>query len=126
VRIKLDENVPLRLAAMLEGRGQEVDTVQQEGLTGRPDAQIAAAARAAGRMVVTVDRGFPAFADRAREHPGVIVFKLPDQDAPHVEVALAQLLSRYALDELVGCTVVVTPARIRIRRPEDFEKVTHD
>jgi hypothetical protein len=77
VKIKLDENVPLRLAAMLEGHGHHVDTVQQEGLTGRPDPDIAAAASAAGRMVVTVDRGFPAFAGRDAEHSGVIVSSSP-------------------------------------------------
>jgi uncharacterized protein DUF5615 len=50
VRIKLDENVPLRLATTLEERGHQVDTVQQEGLTGHPDPDVAAAASAVGRI----------------------------------------------------------------------------
>ena len=55
-------------------------------------------------MVVTVDRGFPAFAGREAGHPGVIVFKLADQNAARVEAAMAQLpaATRWMT---VGCTV---------------------
>jgi hypothetical protein len=39
VKIKLDENVPFELVAELRGGGHDVDTVADEGLTGRPVSQ---------------------------------------------------------------------------------------
>jgi predicted nuclease of predicted toxin-antitoxin system len=41
MRIKLDENLPLRLAPLLQQRGYDVDTVPEEQLTGQPDTEIA-------------------------------------------------------------------------------------
>jgi Domain of unknown function (DUF5615) len=37
VRFKLDEDTPLRLAALLRERGHDADTVQDENLTGASD-----------------------------------------------------------------------------------------
>lgn len=119
MKVKLDENLPLCLVELLAGRGHEVDTVVQEGLAGRTDRQVAEAARREGRMIVTADRGFPALAAHPEGHPGVIVLKLADQSVPRVEAALLGLLDAHPLQELVGSTVIVMAARIRIRRPEE-------
>jgi len=40
MKIKLDENLPSRLVAALGQLGHDADTVAQERLTGRPDADI--------------------------------------------------------------------------------------
>jgi hypothetical protein len=37
MKVKLDENIPVRLADELLPLGHDVDTVASEGLTGRPD-----------------------------------------------------------------------------------------
>jgi predicted nuclease of predicted toxin-antitoxin system len=117
VKIKLDENMPRRVEALLRVRGHDVDTVHDEGRAGQLDAEVALAATHAGRMLVTLDRGFPAPATLPRDHPGVIVLKLRDQSAPAVEAALAHLLDHHDLEELRTCIVIVAPGRIRIRRP---------
>jgi predicted nuclease of predicted toxin-antitoxin system len=117
VKIKLDENMPRRAEALLRARGHDVDTVHDEGRAGQPDAEIAQAATHAERMLMTLDRGFPAPATLPREHPGVIVLKLRDQSAPSAEAALAHLLDLQDLEELRGRIVIVAPGRIRIRRP---------
>jgi len=44
VKVKLDENLPARLVWLLAELGHDADTVPQEGLAGRPDADIWAAA----------------------------------------------------------------------------------
>ena len=117
MKLKLDENMPRRVETLLQARGHDVDTVHEERRAGQPDAEIAQAATHAGRMLMTLDRGFPAPATLPRDHPGVIVLKLRDQNAPAVEVALAHLLDHHDLEELQGCVVIVAPGRIRIRRP---------
>jgi len=40
VKLKLDENLPARLARILTQLGHETDTVPQEGLAGRKDDEI--------------------------------------------------------------------------------------
>ena len=57
MKIKLDENIPVDLAATL-GESNDVDTVQSEGLQGRDDRTIWAAAQAEGRFLVTQDLDF--------------------------------------------------------------------
>ena len=57
VKFKLDENLPVSSAAILTGAGHDVDTVTQEGLIGAPDQDVVAAATAAGRILISLDRG---------------------------------------------------------------------
>ena len=40
MKIKLDENLPIRAAQRLRGLGHDVDTVLEEGLGGRSDGTI--------------------------------------------------------------------------------------
>jgi predicted nuclease of predicted toxin-antitoxin system len=59
VKIKLDENLPDRLVAVLTGLGHKVDTVRTEQLTGRADPDVWSAAQAAQRFLITQDLDFP-------------------------------------------------------------------
>ena len=58
MKIKLDENLPLRLAARLEALGHDVLTVRDQGLLGADDTRIWEAAQLEGRFLVTQDLGF--------------------------------------------------------------------
>jgi predicted nuclease of predicted toxin-antitoxin system len=40
MRVKLDENLPAALAKMLTKFGHDVDTVEEEDLSGHPDATV--------------------------------------------------------------------------------------
>jgi len=55
MRIKLDENMPRRLVEPLTGLGHDVDTVEEEGLTGAEDPVVWAAAQRERRFVVAQD-----------------------------------------------------------------------
>jgi predicted nuclease of predicted toxin-antitoxin system len=55
VRIKLDENLPDRLVAVLTTLGHDVDTVHGEQLTGRADPDVWSAAQSAWRFLITQD-----------------------------------------------------------------------
>jgi len=50
MRIKLDENIPHRLVAVLSGFGHDIDTVDGEGLKGQDDSPVFAAAQSACRF----------------------------------------------------------------------------
>jgi len=50
MRIKLDENLPLHLAGTLAMLGHDVHTVYDEGLKGKPDAEVWTAAQKHERL----------------------------------------------------------------------------
>ncbi len=118
MKLKLDENVPRRAAAVLTSGGHDIETVPDEGLAGKSDAAIFAAVREEERMLVTLDRGF---ADIRRyppgTHPGVLVLRLRDQRPAAIESSLQMLLDAQDLEALRGCLVIVEPGAIRVRRP---------
>ena len=119
MKLKLDENLPHDLTADLAGRGHDVHTVHDERLAGQPDPVVVGTAASEGRMVLTLDRGV---GDLRRyppgSHAGVVVRRPTTQDPVSVIELVARFLSAYSLDDLHGCTVIVEPDRIRIRRPE--------
>jgi predicted nuclease of predicted toxin-antitoxin system len=55
MKIKLDENLPVRLAPLLEDLGHDVHTLLQERLLGHPDGEIWAATQHESRFLVTQD-----------------------------------------------------------------------
>ena len=118
MKIKLDENLPVRIKAILQTRGHDVDTVPEEQLSGCPDASVWAAACAEGRMLITQDLDFSdtrLFAPG--RHAGVVLLRLREPGAH----ALVTAMGRIA-DEVSGwarCFVVVTDHKIRVRRPDD-------
>jgi len=67
VKIKLDENLPDGLVAVLTELGHDVDTVHAEQLTGCTDPDVWSAAQAAQRFLITQDLDFP---DMRRYLPG--------------------------------------------------------
>jgi predicted nuclease of predicted toxin-antitoxin system len=58
MRIKLDENIPSRLASILKNLGHDTNTVPQEKLSGRDDPQIWEAAKKTKRFLITQDLDF--------------------------------------------------------------------
>lgn len=117
MRVKLDENMPSVAAELLRSHGHDVDSVSDEGLRGAHDDVVAAAAGMAGRMLVTLDRGFSELAVRPGTSPGLLVLRPRSERIDDVEGALRFLLMAHPLDDLVGCTVVAGRGRIRIRHP---------
>jgi predicted nuclease of predicted toxin-antitoxin system len=118
VRVKVDENLPESAVTVLRAAGHDVDTVQEEGLAGARDTDFMNAAAAGRRMVFTLDRGFGDLARSVGDHAGVVVFRLPKRDARSTVAVVARFVAQFNLDDLGGCTVVVHPDRVRIRRPD--------
>jgi predicted nuclease of predicted toxin-antitoxin system len=58
MKIKLNENLLVRLASVLIELGHDVHTTQEEGLTGSADPQIWDAAQREQRFLITQDLDF--------------------------------------------------------------------
>ncbi|MGB2603953.1 MAG: DUF5615 family PIN-like protein [Candidatus Sulfotelmatobacter sp.] len=79
MRFKLDENLPRELADDLARLGHDADSVYSEGLAGADDATVLAAAGAAGRILMTLDKGIASVLRHpVHEHGGVVLFR-PDE-----------------------------------------------
>lgn len=118
MKLTLDENLPRRVVGVLERAGHQLDSVLGEGLGGASDPQVLAAAAAAGRLLITLDRGLgDVRAYPPETHAGVLVLHPTDQSAASVTRLLEQLLAAQELDALTGLVAVAQPGVLRIRRP---------
>lgn len=115
MKIKLDENLPARLAALLTAHGHDVHTVPEENLAGRPDADIWQAASQEQRFLITQDLDF---SDTRRfmpgTHAGLLLLRLREPGADALTQAIAGIVDQLA--EWRGCFVVMTGNKIRVRR----------
>jgi predicted nuclease of predicted toxin-antitoxin system len=120
MRIKLDENLSAKLKDALVSLGHDVDTTQDEALSGKPDDAVWEAAQAAARFFVTMDLDF---SDARRyapgTHAGVLVVRLPEAEQFRASDYVAAWFERHDTLAWARCLVVGTPARLRVRRPLD-------
>jgi predicted nuclease of predicted toxin-antitoxin system len=120
VKFKLDENLPVSSAAILTSADQNVDTVTDEGLTGAPDHDVVSAATAAGRILISLDRGL---GDLRATPPGrpaaIVVLRLTDQSATGATKPGSDLATLTNPDSLAGAVSVLQRGLLRIRsRPQ--------
>src|SRR5271169_1117290 len=95
-------------AAILTSVGHDVDTVADEGLIGAPDRDVVAAATAAGRTLISLDRGLGDIrAHPPGSHAGVVVLRLTDQSAAAATRAVSDLATLTNPDSLAGAVAVL-------------------
>jgi len=116
MRIKLDENLPARLAEILSARGHDVHTVPGEKLSGRPDADIWQAACKEGRFLITQDLDFSDVRHFAPgTHAGLMLLRLREPGAQALLDAVTKVVGEMAGWQ--SCFVVVTENKVRVKRP---------
>lgn len=80
MKLKLDENVDVRVIPLLHLAGHDVATVAGQGLSSTPDVELIDICRREGRCLVTCDRDF---GNRVRFNPadyaGIVVIRLPSR-----------------------------------------------
>lgn len=118
MRVKLDENIPADRKPVLADLGHLADTVAEEGLQGRPDADVWAAAQGASCFLITQDLDF----SDLRKYPpgthhGIMLLRLREPGREALIDRVRLVLEWQAGPLLQGCLVVVSENRIRIRRP---------
>jgi predicted nuclease of predicted toxin-antitoxin system len=123
VRIKLDENLSRHLKAALADEGHEASTAADEGLLGRDDVEVGAAAKLGGMMLFTLDLEFADLRKHApADHPGVVLFRPRSLGPGTVNRFVLDFVRATDLADLAGCVAVVDPGRTRVRRPPSDEK----
>lgn len=119
MRIKLDENLPLRLVRILAPLGHETDTVPQEGLAGQDDARVWQAAQTVGRFFITQDLDFSDVRRFAPgTHHGLLLVRLRDPGRNALVSRVRSLFQTENVEAWKGCFVVATAHKVRVRSPK--------
>ena len=118
MKAKLDENLPLQIAAEIRARMHDVETVGEEDLTGRLDVDIWQAAQREGRILITQDLDF---SDTRKFHPGthhgIVLIRLQSPSRRNLIIRTTELFEAENVSGWGGCFVVVTERKIRVKRP---------
>jgi predicted nuclease of predicted toxin-antitoxin system len=119
MKIKLDENLPHRLATLLKNLSHEVDTVNDENLTGSADSEVWQVAQKESRIFITQDLDF----SDARKylpgsHHGLVLIRLHSPNRRNLIDRVVELFQNENVSEWPGCFVVATERKIRILKPK--------
>jgi predicted nuclease of predicted toxin-antitoxin system len=118
LKIKLDENLPERLAPELSDLGYDVDTVRSEHLTGQADGQVWQAAQSANRFLITQDLDFSDMRlYTPGTHAGLLLVRLAQPGRDALVKRVVALFTTEAVDQWQGCLVVATEHKVRVKHP---------
>ena len=120
MRIKLDENLPVRLAAVLQSLDHDVHTITDENLSGRSDPEVWDAAQQERRFLITQDLDFSDVRRFAPgTHYGILLVRLHSPDRESLISRVAEVFQREEVSRWTGCFVVATERKVRVLRPSD-------
>jgi len=118
MKVKLDENMPSRLADVLRAGGHDAVAVIEEGLRGKKDDALWQVVQAEGRLLITMDLDFADIRQYPPgSHAGVLILRLARQGRVAICKAIERLLAEQGLATLAGAVSVADEQRLRIRRP---------
>ena len=116
MKIKLDENMPAELVHALESLGHDVETVPQELLAGVADPLVRKAARLESRFLVTQDKKF--IDKRTWESDpgsGAMLVRIDNETRQLIFNTVLDAFTREPVESWIGCIVVVTASKVRVR-----------
>lgn len=118
MKIKVDENLPAGVSEVLAAAGHDVHTVIGEGLAGQVDRVVFQAAVTENRLFVTQDLDFSDIRQfQPGVHAGIVLIRLRDPSRSRLVARMQQILADESIESWHGCFVVISYAKLRIRRP---------
>lgn len=119
MRLKLDENLGSRGAALLIAAGHDVATVVEQGMSAASDTALIEACQAESRALVTLDLDFAnPLHFPPRRYAGIAVLRLPDKPGRrHLLDAMQTLANHLAQAELSGRLWIIELGRVREHQP---------
>lgn len=116
MRFKVDENLPVEVAELLQRAGHEALTVHDQGLAGETDSALATACQSEHRALITLDTDFADIRTYPPGHySGLVVLRLKQQDRRRVLEVVSRLVKAIAVEDLVRHLWIVDERRIRVR-----------
>ncbi len=116
MRFKVDQNLPVEIAAALRDAGHDAHAVYEEALAGTPDPELGAIIQRERRGLVTLDLGFSDIRNYPpRDYQGIIVLRPSSQDKATVVQLFKSAIALLDQESLVGQLWIVDHRRIRVR-----------
>jgi predicted nuclease of predicted toxin-antitoxin system len=118
MKIKLDENLPVRLASLLINLGHDLHTLRDERLIGHGDREIWEASQKESRFLITQDMDFSDLRQFAPgSHHCILLVRLRSPNLENLLDRIQQVFQEENVSEWGGCFVVVTERKIRVLKP---------
>lgn len=116
MRFKIDENMPVEAATILNDAGHDALTIHDQRMVGEADAQVAWVCKLEQRALVTLDLDFSDIRTYPpREHHGIVVLRPRTQAKVAVMQLLKQLMPLLSTEPLDGNLWILQENGLRIR-----------
>lgn len=118
MKIKLDENLPFRLAALLKNLGHDVHTAYEERLVARPDKEIWDAAQKESRFLITQDLDFSDLRRFAPgSHHGILLVRLRAPNRRSLTIRIEELFQQENVRNGQAVSLSLQSARLECANP---------
>lgn len=119
MKIKVDEDLPKRVAELVCRLVPDTLTVADEGLSGILEPNLWKTTQEEGRFLITGDKAFANIKQYPPgTHCGVLLLRPAENGILQLRDLIADVLNFGNLESLSGCIAVATPGRLRVRRPK--------
>ena len=123
MKFKIDENLPVELAGLLQAAHHDAETVLTEGLRGESDAALAQVCGAEDRILITLDLGFADIRSYPPDqYPGFVVPRPRWQDKHHIISLFRRAVPLLGSEPLRHRLWVVEETRVRIWPSEEGDR----
>ena len=121
MKLKLDENLGTRGAALFRQAGHDISTVAQQGLCSATDKRLLEVCLTEKRCLVTLDLEFGnPIVFRPEDYSGIAVLRLPSISTPNdLFDAISTLIAGLARKEIEGRLWIIQRGKIREYQPEE-------
>lgn len=116
-RFKIDENLPIEAAEILEDAGHDAVTILAQGMVGELDPKVASVCQAENRALITLDLDFSDIRTyRPGDYTGIIILRPRNQAKQTVLAFVSQLIAVLETGEPLGGHLwIVQETGLRIR-----------
>lgn len=115
MKFKVDENLPIDVAQLLQDAGYDAATIVDEAMSSAPDLTVIDLCCKEGRILITLDLDFADIQSYPPEdHFGIIVLRVHRQDKPHVMNVFRKIVHLFSEEQVVQRLWIVEESQVRI------------
>ncbi|RMG25440.1 MAG: hypothetical protein D6732_22410 [Methanobacteriota archaeon] len=122
MRFKIDENLPVEVADVLQAKAFEALTVYEQNLSGVNDANLAQICRNEKRILITLDMDFADIRSYPpEEYYGFMVLRVKRQDKLYIMKIISEVVEVLLHESPIGQLWIIEEGKIRVRGKDQTE-----
>ena len=116
MKFKIDENLPIEFADLLQTEGYDASTVYSESLKGAKDSTIIKVCQEEERTLITLDTDFANTQVYPPElHHGIMVLRVRKQDKSYLISFFQKVIPQFSQNPVAKHLWILEEGKIRIR-----------